>query len=153
MSFIPSGAHRITPRCAPSRIPIPDTLTVPGQSLSASYWHGPQSSGQVAQVSAVPVTPASHTPLPQLGLHESPTGGCSWKFPSRMKCETRYATGELGSAVQWISISYRSGHSEQACAWQSGCNNVSFSLGAESTRHTSPKALGQMLSALLISTT
>jgi len=70
-----------------------------------------------------------------------------------MKCETRYATGEFGSAVQWISISYRSGHSEQVCAWQSGCNNVSFSLGAASTKHTSPNALGQMLSALLISTT
>ena len=111
----------------------------PGQCLSASY--GQQSIGQDWQVSAgVGVTPASHTPLPQPGLQESPTGGWSWKFPSRMKCETRYATGELGSAVQWISISYASGHSEQVCARQSGCRAVFTGSSIASTSHTSPNA-------------
>src|SRR5439155_14693033 len=116
----------------------------PGQRLSASY--GQQSAGQDWQVSAVPVAPASHTPLPQPGLHESPTGGWSWKFPSLMKCETRYATGEFGSAVQWISISYASGHSEQVCARQSGCRVVFTGSVTESTRLTSPNV------QLLIST-
>jgi len=116
----------------------------PVQRLSVSY--GQQSAGQDWQVSAVPVAPGSHTPSPQLGLHESPTGGWSWKFPSLMKCETRYATGEVGSAVQWISISYASGQSEQVCARQSGCRAVLTGSVTESTRHTSPNA------QLLIST-
>jgi len=134
------------PRCAPGifLLLLTGPSARPGQRLSASY--GQQSDGQDWQVSAVPVTPRSHTPSPQLGLHESPTGGWSWKFPSLMKCETRYATGEVGSAVQWISISYASGHSEQVCARQSGCRAVFTGSATESTRHTLPNV------QLLIST-